>query len=302
MNQFTNNSIPVVSVCMITFNQQHFIQEAIESILNQKTDYSFELIIGEDYSTDNTRIICEDYKNKFPEKIILLDSDKNYGIGPNFYRTLSACKGKYIAICEGDDYWHDEKKLQKQIDFMENNQDYILTTTDFRVYIEHNKEIIAQINKDLHYDYSFKSMLNGNLTASNTLIFRNKFKIPKELSNCTVADWPLKLYLLQFGKGYHLNSIMSTYRIHGNGIWNGSVADLRDDLTIVALLNIKSIFQKEFRQKIGFLIKKLMYIYSVLYINSQKKKCRKYFRTIVFSIPLNLLSLKAFLRLVKTYF
>ena len=128
MNKSAENFSPIVSICMITYNHQQFVSEAIESTLNQETDYSFELVIGEDYSADDTRKICEEFQKKYPDKIILLNSDRNYGIGKNFFRTLSACKGKYIAICEGDDFWHDATKIQKQISFMEENQQYVFTT------------------------------------------------------------------------------------------------------------------------------------------------------------------------------
>ena len=95
----------LVSVLIITYNHEKFISETIESALNQRTDFKFEIVIGEDFSTDKTREVCESYKKLNPEVINLLPSKKNWGVIPNFIRTHKECKGKYIALCEGDDYW-----------------------------------------------------------------------------------------------------------------------------------------------------------------------------------------------------
>jgi len=108
---------PLVSVCMITYNHEPFIRQCIDGVLMQKTNFPFFLVIGEDYSTDNTRGVCEDYFHLYPQQIKLLPSDRNLGIIPNFIRTIEACDSKYIAFCEGDDYWTDPLKLQKQVDF-----------------------------------------------------------------------------------------------------------------------------------------------------------------------------------------
>ncbi len=110
---------PVVSVHMITYNHAPYIAEAIEGVLRQKTSFPFELVIGEDCSTDGTREIVFDYQKKFPEIIRVITSEKNVGSRKNGLRTAAACRGKYIAFCEGDDYWHNPFKLQKQVDFLE---------------------------------------------------------------------------------------------------------------------------------------------------------------------------------------
>src|SRR6516164_8232942 len=113
-----------VSVFMITYNHGKYISEAIESIVSQKTNFEFELVIGEDCGPDDTRAICEQYAAKYPDIINLLPSDKNYGPMGNTIRVMYACTGKYVALCEGDDYWTDPYKLQKQVDFLEANPDF----------------------------------------------------------------------------------------------------------------------------------------------------------------------------------
>lgn len=110
---------PVVSVFMLTYNHEPFIAKAIDSVMMQKTDFDFELVIGEDASTDRTREICFEYQKRFPDKIRVLWSEKNvYKIGGNGIRTFYRCGGEFLAICEGDDYWTDPLKLQKQVDIM----------------------------------------------------------------------------------------------------------------------------------------------------------------------------------------
>lgn len=123
-------SLPLVSICMITYNHERYIESAIQGVLKQKTKYSFEFIIGDDYSNDNTYSICKEYALKYKSIIKLLPSERNIGMISNFIRTLKACSSKYIAICEGDDYWTDPNKLQKQVDFLENNPEYGMIASD----------------------------------------------------------------------------------------------------------------------------------------------------------------------------
>ena len=120
-----SDSMPVlVSVAMIAYNVDRYISEAIESVLMQKTKFPFELIIGEDFSTDNTLQIVLEYQKKYPKIIRVLVREKNLGLTPNSVDTQNHCLGKYIALLDGDDYWTDEHKLQKQIDVLENHSEY----------------------------------------------------------------------------------------------------------------------------------------------------------------------------------
>ncbi len=107
---------PVVSILMLTYNHEPYIQQAIEGVMMQRTDFQFELIIGEDASQDKTREICFEYQKRFPDKIRVLWWHENVTrYGGNYLRVRARCRGKYIALCEGDDYWIDEYKLQKQV-------------------------------------------------------------------------------------------------------------------------------------------------------------------------------------------
>lgn len=117
--------IPLVSVIMLTYNHKPFVKQAIESVLMQKVNFNYELLIGDDCSTDGTIDILQEYANLYPNQVKLFLSEENQGITKNSYRLYKKALGKYLASCEGDDYWVDENKLQIQVDFLENNPQYI---------------------------------------------------------------------------------------------------------------------------------------------------------------------------------
>ena len=115
-----------VSVFMMTYNHETFIGQAIESVLAQETPFDWELVVGEDCSTDGTRAVVQEYCARFPDKIRLLPGDRRIGQMPNFARTIKACRGEYIAKLEGDDYWTDPKKMEKQVQFLDAHPDTVL--------------------------------------------------------------------------------------------------------------------------------------------------------------------------------
>jgi len=125
---------PFVSVAMITYNHEDYIGQAIEHVAKQETSFPIELIIGEDCSTDGTRQVVFEYQKKYPKLIRIITSEENVGARRNVLRTEAACRGKYVAFCEGDDYWHDPRKLQIQVDFLESNPEYGLICSDARSY------------------------------------------------------------------------------------------------------------------------------------------------------------------------
>jgi glycosyltransferase involved in cell wall biosynthesis len=138
---------PLVSAHMIAYNHAPYIAEAIEGVLQQKTNFPFELVIGEDCSTDGTREIVFEYQKKYPDIIRVVTSDKNVGGKKNSYRTMKACRGRYIAFCEGDDYWHHPEKLQKQVNYMESHPECGLVYSRYDVYdVKSKKEIKDFLN------------------------------------------------------------------------------------------------------------------------------------------------------------
>ena len=127
-----NNDI-MVTVCVVTYNQEKWIRQTLDSLLAQQTEYSFEIVIGEDSGTDNSRAICQEYADRY-ENVVLLPETENLGVTANWIRCVQAGTGKYIMTCAGDDWWHNPKKIQMQVDFMEVNPECVMCHTDIDEY------------------------------------------------------------------------------------------------------------------------------------------------------------------------
>lgn len=208
-----------LSVVSITYNQESFIKDAIEGFLKQKVNFTWEIIIADDASSDNTQKIIKEYTDKHPHLIKPILRPKNVGVLDNLYDALRSAKGKYIAICEGDDFWTDENKLQKQVDFLEKHTDYSLCFHPAKVVYE-NKEKAESIYPDPKKSISFDvyELLKNNFIQTNSVMYRKQdyATLPK---NIMPIDWYLHLYHAQFGKIGFINRTMSVYRRHQGGIW-----------------------------------------------------------------------------------
>lgn len=211
-------STNTVSIFMLTYNQEHFIAQTIESVLMQKTNFNYQLVIGEDFSTDETRRICENYAVQYPQKIKLLPAlVKNIGLTANYMRTIQECDGKYIAICDGDDYWIDEFKLQKQVTYLEKNPHCDLVHTNLRL-LKDSGEFVSVIREKSKLEFkTFEDMLQDNKIYSLTVMFRNfqdKSKLPQWVLKYPYGDLPTYLWILKEGGGVHLlEDITAVYRL-----------------------------------------------------------------------------------------
>lgn len=214
---------PIVSVAMVTYNQENFIKQAIDSILMQKVDFDYEIVIGEDKSPDNTRKILLEYKEKYPERFKLILRDKNIGPTKNLYDVFKNCSGKYIAILEGDDYWIDNKKLKIQVDFLDSHKDYVACSHRVFMYDCQNMcidDIINNTNKPVINDISDMNLYVNKYGAIHiqSLVFRNIFYHKsdkyKKILTCVryTADYQLIFILSSLGKIQILNPIMGIYR------------------------------------------------------------------------------------------
>lgn len=217
----------MVSICMITYNQENYIAEAIEGVVNQKTNFKFELLIGEDCSIDNTRQICKEYKQKYPNIIKLSLPEKNLGADENFQQTINMCAGKYLALCEGDDYWTDPFKLQKQFDFMEENTDCSLCfhASEYIYSNESERNFIyrpANIPNDNKFSIKHAILGGGSFMATNSMFFIHEYvKIfPEWMKNSPVGDLPLMLILAIKGKIGYIDDNMSVYRVMSENSWS----------------------------------------------------------------------------------
>lgn len=156
---------PLVSVAMVTYNHAPFIAQAIEGVLHQKTKFPFELVIGEDCSTDDTQAIVLDYGRRYPDIIHVITSERNVGAKKNNQRTMQACRGKYCAFCEGDDYWHSAEKMQIQAGYLENHSECGLVYSNYDVYHVESKKLIKNFiefkKKEIPENPSMSDIISG---------------------------------------------------------------------------------------------------------------------------------------------
>lgn len=206
---------PMVSVIIITYNQEKYINQTIESVIDQTCDFDYEIIIGEDCGTDKTRDICIDYQKRYPRKIKLLLQETNQGLIQNYLSTISLCNGKYIAQCAGDDYWIDPLKLHKQVKFLEENNDYGLVYTNINTYYQENKRLIpGKYNefKELTFE---RQLITAGFYAPMTWMFRSSHVQLVKSYPDTYSDESLALLLdiLHKSKVFYMDEITAVYRV-----------------------------------------------------------------------------------------
>lgn len=223
---------PIVSILCITYNHDKYISQAIESFLMQKTDFDFEIIICDDASTDKNHEIISQYKKIHNSRINVIISEKNIGAQNNFIRGYNACKGKYIAICEGDDYWIDPLKLQKQVNLMEQNIDFSFS---FHNAIIINQDTsISSIMKPTYFkqSYNFCDILQNYFIPTASVLLKKEILpiLPAWFCNVYNGDWALQLLLSHENKVGYINENMSVYRKHGTS-FSGTIA--KDKILII---------------------------------------------------------------------
>lgn len=230
---------PVVSVCIQTYNHQNYIAECIEGVLMQKTKFPIEILIGEDESPDGTRDICLEYAQKYPEKIrLFLHHRKNVMVinGKatgrfNFLWNITNAKGKYIALCEGDDYWTDPDKLQKQVDALEEYQncDICFHPTMRLDDVTKTTKIEANYFDNTHVVEVEKVILGeGHFCPTASLLFRRELfqEIPPIFDTAPVGDYFIQVLGALKGGALYLNHCMSVYRTNTGIAWRDSVSQI----------------------------------------------------------------------------
>jgi glycosyltransferase involved in cell wall biosynthesis len=280
-----NGAEIMVSILCITYNHEKFIAEAIRSFLIQKTNFKFEIIIGDDCSTDKTQSIIKFYSETYPGRIKLIASPTNLGTHKNLINCISHCKGKYIALCEGDDYWTKEYKLQKQVDFLESNADFVICC--------HYHKVINSSNKTLYVHpsptpliHTYADLLAGKQeeTKTATVVYRNIPETTQVFSTswffeCFAGDKMFKLWATHNtgGKIYVIPEVMSCYRRHEGGIWSMINAKARMEMVISDFNLIIKNFTYSAIAKKKLL---LLYVKRYLLFELQNKRFRKAYDTL----------------------
>lgn len=214
---------PVVSVCMWVYNHGSSLDQAVESVLSQRTEFPYELVISDDFSTDGTTRMLRSYQKRYPEKIRLVLSTENlWASGVITKRLMSAAAGRYVALHHGDDYWTDHLKLQKQVSLMEQDPDCAVcfhSVMEDRMGVQ---SVFAPKEKRARYDAC--DLFRENFIRTCSVMYRNVLhgSIPDWVSGAPFGDWPLHLLHAVSGHIRYIDEPMACYRVHSGGSWSSS--------------------------------------------------------------------------------
>ena len=286
------NSRIKVSVYCITYNHEKYIRDALEGIVKQKTNFRYEVFVHDDASTDNTQEIVKEYAKKYPGIIFpILQTENQYSQGIHIFKThiLPKMNGEYIAICEGDDYWIDEYKIQKQVDFLDNNSEYSACVHNSLVLDlkKHESRLFNSAYED--YDLKIEHVLTegGSDYQTASLMYRKKFadeifytKTPDFFSKAKgFGDYPLAIYLTLSGKVRYFSEIMSAYRVGVCGSWSERVKDRKKchevyNSIINMLLSVDEYTDYKYHMAIQSIVEKYRFwiLNSSIGINALKNK------------------------------
>ena len=236
MSTWLKNTQPLVSVCCITYNHLSYISEAIDSFLMQETSFPFEILVHDDASTDGTEKIILGYAENYPGIIrSVIQTENQYSkAGLIVHRFLfPKAKGKYIALCEGDDYWTDSTKLQKQVQFLEDHPEYVITYTNSQPFDE--KGLVNIDFGGAKRDVSADELKKGIPMYTLTTCFRNVFReIPMDLLSAKLGDVIIWSVLGAYGKGKYLADILpAAYRVHKEGVFSMQSEQQKIRMTLI---------------------------------------------------------------------
>ncbi|EJL67639.1 glycosyltransferase family 2 protein [Chryseobacterium populi] len=212
---------PLVSVVMITYGHQDYIEESINGVLSQIFESEIELIISDDCSPDYTESIVKKIMENHPNGhwIKYIKHSENKGAIPNFVWAIHQTQGKYIAICEGDDYWTDPLKLQKQVDFLEKNPEYSLTFHKIKE-LTTRDEKFTYPNPDTEETYTLEDLSKENFIITVSVVFRKNMEVlPDWLKYSPIGDYPLHMLNASYGLIKYFPQEMAVYRV-GSGMWS----------------------------------------------------------------------------------
>lgn len=292
---------PLVSVVMITYGHENFIAQAISGVLMQECDFEVELILANDCSPDTTDEVIREIIKNHPKAswINYLRHNKNIGAMSNFIFALNEAQGKYIALCEGDDYWTDPLKLQKQVDFLEANEDYSASASQSLV-IYNNNDKSHPFNKEIRTKFTLNDLYESRPFHTASVVFRSILPVNKMPVNITSGDRFLYLIIGSFGKVHFLNEITCVYRKSPIGVSHKiSSKKMKLDLNMVALIqtinpSIDNIRLKKYINKSiinystithldDFIISYLLIVYYNFY--SPVKNIKEILKLLLFFVP-----------------
>jgi len=253
-------SNPKVSVFVITYNQEKTIAQTIESILMQEVDFTMELVIGEDGGTDATRRICLEYQQKYPETIKVLLQDSNQGLVKNYIDTIKLCRGNYIGVCAGDDYWIDKHKISKQIRFFDEHPDYgVVSTGGYRLMVKQNKfvEGIAPFNPESNGEVFLHTIKGGVYAMPLSLLLRSELLKYIDFDEFlkrkfSVEDVPMQAILAKHTKFGHIPDLCVVYRVYNSSATFTNLGHPNYLFYHEGLVSIKKYLDELFPGEVGY--------------------------------------------------
>lgn len=228
----------LVSISCITYNHEDYIEDALNGFLMQKTDFKYEILIHDDASTDKTASIIREYSKKYPDIIKpIYQTENQYSKGISISATYNypRAQGKYIAICEGDDYWTDEYKLQKQVDYMEKHSECSMCFHAANI-VDVNKKstgkFVRPSNEDKSYTADDIILGGGGIFPTASVVFPKKLilDLPEFYYKSPVGDYPLAMILSSKGYVYYIDDVMSAYRVGVKDSWTSRLSTGRDKI------------------------------------------------------------------------
>jgi glycosyltransferase involved in cell wall biosynthesis len=250
---------PLVSVWMNTYNHGKFIRQSIETVLMQKTNFDFEIVIGEDYSTDNTREIIREFEMKYPHIVKPIYHTTNVGALRNAFEfCYPKLRGKYVACLDGDDYWTDENKLQQQVDLLENDDKAVICFTQVQVFDENTQQVTEHWSQKFNQKkrYKLEDILHTFNIVACSMMYKNIYPVfPYRLTDFPTGDVSLYAFLLLKGDAVLLNKVTAIYRQHEGGMYSPH-SEERKNLTFLEIFKAFLKYQ-EFRKQFPLLQKLL---------------------------------------------
>jgi glycosyltransferase involved in cell wall biosynthesis len=236
-----------LSVMMITYNHERFIAQALESVLAQRVNFDYEIVIGEDCSTDGTRQILMDFCRRYPKRIVPLLRDKNVGPMRNLEATLAACRGQYLALLEGDDYWTSPEKLERQVNFLDIHPGSSICCHRVR-FLNETGFAEADVFPSLPAGtYTIQDLLKGNFVMTCSAVLRRDLvpALPHWFRKMKLGDWPMFALAARHGSIELMDEVMAAYRVHTGGTWSSLslIARLREGSTMLKALDRHLEFQ-----------------------------------------------------------
>ena len=285
-----------VSICVLTYNHAKYLRKCLDSMLMQKTNFRFEIIVHDDASTDDTQSILLEYREKHPQIINLILQKENLhsqGVKRIFHIPEKQAVGKYIALCEGDDFWIDENKLQKQYDFMENNPDCSLCIHGVKTIYENDSNNVGYIRHKGSEGYiSLTDVIKINQHMTSAKFYRRELRenYPDYYFNALWGDYPQNVYFAASGKVYYLDEFMSMYRLNvpNSAITSAVKTDenrIKASLRFLTMLDEMDAYYN-YKYKKAFDFERAWRFYRICFTVGNIKDIKKDYGNIYYSLPI----------------